>query len=155
MKQFDLNLKTPLILLGHLHTLWVIWDDSGTMDGKVVFWGEFVIFGGAIKILSRVSLLKMWAEFLGAQNPIWRPAIFKITFSTIWLTTMGGSWFKPDMSVATILQNAFVTVHDEIWFWPLTSRWQSSGKCLPFWRVPYYHWNSVALDMDFIWMNQW
>ena len=35
----------------------------------------------------------MWAEFLGAWNPIWRPvAILKITFSTIWPTEMYDLW---------------------------------------------------------------
>ena len=35
----------------------------------------------------------MWAEFLGARNPIWRPAaILNITFSTIWPTVMRDLW---------------------------------------------------------------
>ena len=40
-----------------------------------------------------MTLAKVWAEFLGARNPIWRPvAILKITFSTIWPTVMCDLW---------------------------------------------------------------
>ena len=43
--------------------------------------------------LARVTLAEVWAEFLGARNPIWRPAsILKITFSTIWPTVMCNLW---------------------------------------------------------------
>ena len=40
-----------------------------------------------------MTLAKVWAKFLGARNPIWRPvAILKITFSTIWPTVMCDLW---------------------------------------------------------------
>ena len=40
-----------------------------------------------------MTLAKVWAEFLGDRNPIWRPvAILKITFSTIWPTVMCDLW---------------------------------------------------------------
>ena len=40
-----------------------------------------------------MTLAKVWAEFLGAQNPIWPPAaILKMTFSTIWPIVICDLW---------------------------------------------------------------
>ena len=40
-----------------------------------------------------MTLAKVWAEFLKALNPIWRPAaILKIIFSTIWPIVMCDLW---------------------------------------------------------------
>ena len=41
-----------------------------------------------------MTLAKVWAEFSGVRNPIWRPAaILTIAFSTIWPTVMCDLWF--------------------------------------------------------------
>ena len=53
---------------------WVIWNTSVTVESKGRFFSGFVFCEGLMKNLAGMTLAKVWAEFVIAQNSKWPPS---------------------------------------------------------------------------------
>ena len=87
----------------------------------------------------------MWAEFLGARNPIWRPAaILKITFSTIWPIVMTDLWlmgyFRPRNWLVMLVSSFHLS-------WPSNPIWRPTAIL----KIAFFIlWSPVPCDLWFV-----